>query len=365
MTEPTQAPKAPMLLLGAGASRAFGIPTMPEFLSETWRDLDQRSVAAALAVRRSLELHELVDFEEVMFLLEELAAMRREDAIAAPFLPRFTTKDSAVQRVLDFDKVQKEAMTERETLRRLIYDKCNAYDRAKAWEVYPKLIRALQEVTGAERIYVATTNYDRVIESLWGRDDGMHSLKPSFDLQTGFFAPPYGARYLDVKRGYPEKSTEHECVVHLVKVHGSLDWRRYDSGRIEETGAREYPAEAAVLAYPIRRDKSKDPPFSELYEAFDDALARADFIVVIGLSLRDEAIVNRLADALSNGRKLCVIVDPKAELVRNRLPQDVRKVVGLVEKRFVEELSLGTEEEWREVIRAAAARESSSQKTAT
>src|SRR6266516_768806 len=65
-----------------------------------------RMIAAALAVRRSLELHELVDFEEVMFLLEELAAMRREDAIAAPFLPRFTTKDSAVQRVLDFDKVQ-------------------------------------------------------------------------------------------------------------------------------------------------------------------------------------------------------------------------------------------------------------------
>ena len=88
---------APLLILGAGASKTFGVPTMPEFISDSdWRTMDQRTTAAALAVRRSLELSKLVDLEEVMYLLEKLATMEREDPIAAPFLKNFTTKDSSI-----------------------------------------------------------------------------------------------------------------------------------------------------------------------------------------------------------------------------------------------------------------------------
>jgi hypothetical protein len=39
---------------------------MPEFLEDSWRDIDGETVAGSLAVRRSLHLHEVVDLEEAL-----------------------------------------------------------------------------------------------------------------------------------------------------------------------------------------------------------------------------------------------------------------------------------------------------------
>src|SRR6266568_55846 len=95
-----------LFLLGAGASRAFGVPTMPEFLPEArWRKLDE-GVAGALAVRRSLELYNVVDLEEVLFLIERLAQMERDASDAAVFLPRLHAKWNQLSSLgLSFDNV--------------------------------------------------------------------------------------------------------------------------------------------------------------------------------------------------------------------------------------------------------------------
>lgn len=353
----------PMIVLGAGASKAFGVPTMPEFLEDVWREMDGRSTAAAIAVRRSLEVTpDVVDLEEVMYLLDALAGMGREDALAAVFLPRFTAKDSQLQRLFDFEQIRVGASREREEMRRLIYTKCTAYDRSRAWEVYSRVFRSLYSFSGAPRIYVATTNYDRIIEHLWEeRADGLHTQSPAFDLQTGFDRPAYGNPVLDPRRGYGEPRVGTDAAVHLIKLHGSLGWRKYEEGRVEETRAREYPGDFAVLAYPIRQDKSKEPPFSKLYEAFDDALVSADFIVIIGLSLRDEAIVGRLADSLRGGGKRAVIIDPFPEKVRNRLPQEVRRYVRTLKACFGTDVLLNTPEEWERAFILASGKEEGSE----
>ena len=138
-----------------------------------------------------------------------------------------------------------------------------------------------------------------------------------------------------------------------MKVHGSLGWREYEPGRVEETRAREYPGQAAVLAYPLREDKSSHRIFSQLYAAFDRGLAESDFIILIGMSLRDDAIVARLTEALREGRKRVVIVDPEAEKVRSKLPTEVRKYLVTMPGRFGDEIQLGSEDEWDKALKTA------------
>jgi hypothetical protein len=329
---------------------------MREFIDEEgWRRLDEQGTASSLAVRRSLELTEAVDLEEVMYLLDALAEMSREAPVAAPFLPRFTKKHSMLEQLLNFDKAQHEARRAREELRRLIYWKCSNFDRGLAQETYSRLLRSLYEFCQSNVIYIATTNYDRVIEHLWEEhpDDGLHRQAPSFDLQTGFYSPTYGSPVLDIQRSYQPPGQETTAVVRLIKLHGSLGWREYQPGRVEETRAREYPEDYAVLAYPLRTDKSRQAPFDQLYGAFDGALASSNFIIIIGLSLRDEAIVTRLADALRAGRKRALIIDPEPEVVRNRLPAEVRKYVATRPGRFATEISLASAEEWRQIYEFA------------
>ncbi len=346
---------APLLLLGAGASKAFGVPTMPEFLTEQdWRQMDARNTAGALAVRRSLELTKLVDLEELMYLLEKLASMERGDAIAAPFLGAFTTKNSAIARVFEFDRIRGDAIEEREILRRLIYEKCNGFDRQSAWDVYSRLLSSLRAFSGGRTIWVATTNYDRIVEGLWANPtQGFQSFSPRFELQTGFYPQPYANPILDASRGYPEAGEDADCVVRLVKIHGSLGWREYEPGRVEETRAREYPGQAAVLAYPLREDKSSHRIFSQLYAAFDRGLTESNFIVLVGISLRDEAVVGRLTEALREGRKRALVVDPAAEEVKSKLPPEVRKYVGTLPGLLGQDIRLESEAEWQAAYQRA------------
>lgn len=342
----------PLLLLGAGASAPFGVPTMVDFLESEWGRWDHDFVAASLAIRRSRELHDdQIDLEEVMFLLDKLAAMSLEDPLATFFLKEVQHKYSQLHQLFEFDQIKSEARDVREQLRRVIYEKCVNFEEEKAWGLYRSLITAMYAFTKAERMYVATTNYDRIIESLWEQHpESLHESSPAFELQKGFYFPSYGQPLLDVSRGYLKKGEEADAVIHLIKLHGSLGWREYEQGRVVDTAAREYPEDYAVLAYPIRSDKSQERPFSELFTAFDDALAKANLIVIVGLSLRDDAIVGRVADALRTGKKLAAIIDPSPELVRNRLPQSVRQYVAALEGRFASDFLLDSIEAWAELV---------------
>lgn len=345
----------PLLLLGAGASQPFGIPTMNAFLEDSWRDIDDETIAGCLAVRRSLDVttSAVVDLEEVMYLLEDLASMEREDALAAPFLERYQHKYSSVRSALPgFTELRRQAQDVREDLRREIYDTCTDYDRDAARQQYEPLFGSLYSFCGQERIYVATTNYDRIIEDLWqGSAEGPHVGDPVLALQTGFHDPTYGNPELDVDRGYPKLADQEDCAIHLIKLHGSLGWREYEVGRVQDTAALEYAAGNTVLAYPIRSDKSDTPPFDDLFEEFDRALADSNFIMIIGNSLRDEAIVSRLTEALRPGEKIAVVIDPNPSSVRNQLPSGVRKYVIPKEEHFGPEgLSPSSEQEWGELV---------------
>lgn len=85
-TPQTREDVRPLLLLGAGASAPFGIPTMEGFLKDSWKEIDEASMAGSIACRRSLELFEKIDLEEVMYVLEGIlrTQARRSPRLAVP-----------------------------------------------------------------------------------------------------------------------------------------------------------------------------------------------------------------------------------------------------------------------------------------
>lgn len=342
----------PLLLLGAGASKEFGVPVMDSFLGEL-QDEIEKTVAGGFAVRRSMAVAEAVDLEEVMYLLETLASMEREDPAAVPFLKTVQTKYRKNLRGLPgISAVKKQANRTLERLREHIFETCVKYDRNAARAVYEPLLESLYSLCQPERIYIATTNYDRIIEDMWERgEDGPHEGDPVLDLQTGFHRPSYGTPQLDTDRGYTQLGEDEDCAIHLVKLHGSIGWRQYDPGTVEDTRAREYAEGDTVLAYPVRLDKSNTPPFADLFDEFDKALVDSNFIMIVGSSLRDVGIVKRLAEALRAGEKVAVVIDPEPETVRNKLPSSVRKYVIPREEYFgPNDFSPSSEDDWRDLI---------------
>lgn len=281
--------------------------------------------------------------------------MERESPLAVPFLEHVQAHVQPLQSLPEFDEIRAEARDARETLRLTIFQTCEAYDRSLAGQVYPALLRSLYSLCKASRIYIATTNYDRVLERLWQDPTlELHTGSPALELQDGFHQPEYGNRILDVDRGYPDPGETSDSVVHLIKLHGSIAWREYETGRVVDTGAIEYAGENAVLAYPVHADKSHERPFSDLFRAFDKALAASNFILLIGISLRDVGIVERLAEALRPGKKMAVIVDREPEPVRNQFPSEVRKYVVPMTREFGrEDFAPQSADEWERFISEA------------
>jgi len=346
----------PLILLGAGASKPFGIPTMPEFLdagndpeySEKWRDLlNGRGLPAGVAVRRSLHFirqeyeEDFVDLEEVMFLLDQFAEMNKRDPLASFFLDD-VKKETHIKVRDDFNSIKQQAKNIREELRNIICRECSEFNQEKVKKIYSKFFPSLLKCIDSNTIYIATTNYDRIIEYPW--EHGINDVD-KIKLKDGFRGNR--VRTLDTNT-YANTDEVSKSVVELIKLHGSVGWRRRQNNNgvevVDNPAAPEYQGNQNILAYPVRSDKSDEPPFNKLFSVFDDALENANLMIIIGLSLRDDAIKRRVNKFLMKKEhpgleNQAIIIDPDPEPVLNELDENIKDRVEVIEKEFISEIS--------------------------
>ena len=162
-----------------------------------------------------------------------------------------------------------------------------------------------------DRLHIFTTNYDRLVErgadiaGLRIVDRFVGSLEPEFRssrLQVDLHYMPPGVR------GEPRHL---EGVVHLTKLHGSLDWR-YERPRLWRSavpfgaapghpGIPEKPRET-VMIYP---NAAKDVetaayPYADLFRDFSAALCRPNSVLVCyGYGFGDDHLNRILSDMLT------------------------------------------------------------------
>lgn len=192
------------------------------------------------------------------------------------------------------------------------FDKRAAADDPTAREALVSFLMSFaSRASSRERLHVFTTNYDRLIEraaDLAGLrivDRFVGALEPEFRssrLQVDLHYMPPGVR------GEPRHL---EGVIHLTKLHGSLDWR-YDRPRLWRCalpfGADvKHPAvppspRESVMIYP---NAAKDVetaayPYADLFRDFSAALCRPNSVLVTyGYGFGDDHVNRVIADMLT------------------------------------------------------------------
>lgn len=199
-----------------------------------------------------------------------------------------------------------------------------------------------------ERLNIFTTNYDRVVEracDLAGvriLDRFVGAIEPEFRssrLQLDMHYTPPGVR------GEPRHL---EGVVHLIKLHGSLDWR-YERPRVWRTalpfGADPaHPAvpekpSASVMIYPnaVKDIETAAYPYADLFRDYSASICRPNSVLVTyGYSFGDDHVNRIIADMLTIPSTHLVIIawsdkphDKIANLVsRVGRPQQLTLLVG-------------------------------------
>lgn len=146
-----------------------------------------------------------------------------------------------------------------------------------------------------------STNYDLVIEAailasnsplLTGRNQG---------IVTDLDLPLWGDDPAKAKAGL------------FTKLHGSVDWRREEDGRIY-AGNKNWSGDHArqAIIYPAYKGEPNESPFREFQEHLKRAVREATEILVIGFAFRDGAI-NR-AFEFRNPHARIAVIDPAPKI---------------------------------------------------
>ena len=184
-------------------------------------------------------------------------------------------------------------------------------------------------------VSIFTTNYDRVIESLWWSTSPRDVFSRNVRLARGFVQRLDNRPSLVFDSAdYQKPSDSTEAIVRLFKLHGSLNWRQQGT-QIIETDADEYSNRSA-LVYPLRKTKAfLEEPFKRLFQFWEQEIEAASDCVVIGASLRDPHIVSPIVQACKQNPQLKLwIVVQKPEAVLINLPPEIHSRFAMIHAYF-------------------------------
>ena len=315
------------LFLGAGASRAFDYPTTREFvdnLREVLAEREKRVLDSFLKtpdvsdVEHVLQIIDrVIDFDSVPYINKlfrgkavfsiniEGNVFRWHDFVET--CKRIKEKIiSELHRQYEFDENKLEKIIE-------CYD--GLFD--SIYFSVPKSIRAKELKT----THVFTTNYDSVIE--------YYCAKKQIDFTCGFELERFTRRQF----WNPELFNDVDGLK-LYKLHGSLDWRETNDGKIERLSTEEQVSGATkkykrnILIYPAQKEYVSEQPFIALMNYFERVLNAHDVCLVIGFSFRDPYINRVFIDFLraNPNRKLIVVSPTASKNVEENLLQGDKKL---------------------------------------
>jgi hypothetical protein len=327
-----------VFFFGAGASAAFGIPTMQEMVQQFEKTLqrDEKTKERELyqTIRGFLEttLGRPVDLEAVFTIVDSIInwsvdrigiaslyhAMRASARDAIPVLRPPTEETVDVARALEMD------------FEKFVQDACQIPDGQSATidAVYRAFFdnigtglgggQVIQGQSGRQHILagpIFTTNYDAVLEHYW-----LDKVKAP--LNTGFAYDSVAGMLVSG----PDSLRQND--LRLFKLHGSITWYLDDSGRLTEqrvapekmrtvTGR---PFLGQVMLYPIEVKDLFVEPYQTMYLMLNRELQAARNWIVVGYSfgdriIRDIFIQNSRADKQTN----LFLVHPHASKIAQRL----------------------------------------------
>ena len=255
--------KTPVIILGSGASAAYGIPGMPQLKKHLLGIACPTSAKAEDATKWT-------DFQA------KLNTTDLETALDEVRLPEHLTAlvvESTWDHLTPFDhKVFENAIVDHKLF------------------ALTKLFLHLFNSTRSE-VHVVTPNYDRVAE--YAADAG------KLAHYTGFHYGHIRARAVD---GRPRISVGNASArtVNIWKVHGSLDWFRDSDGIVVGLpllNARPTNVHPAIVTPGIEKYRlTHDEPFHSIKSEADKALQGADSYLCVGYGFNDTHLQTTLVE---------------------------------------------------------------------
>lgn len=249
--------KVPVLILGSGASAAYGIPGMPGLRDHLLSTSFPECVSSEDQSAWEKFLVSLLDFD----LEKTLTECRLSDSIT----------QYIVENTWDFLAPHDIRVFE---------------DMLRNRDIFPlsKLYRHLFQSTRSD-IHVVTPNYDRIAE--YAADAG------GLSHYTGF---SYGHLRFRSSELTPLKSSAR--VVKIWKVHGSFDWFKDNDGIVMALpvfGSRPSGIKPVIVTPGIEKYRlTHDEPFLSIKQGADLALQSAGSYLCIGYGFNDEHLQTKL-----------------------------------------------------------------------
>jgi hypothetical protein len=317
--------KQPLVLfLGAGASQPLGLKTTPEF----WEWLHFNSgfdfnllSAIADCIHPSEELGGKPDIEAILDILEKINEGRQlEEKISKSSSFKYSKRPPVVETKPEVSEAKLAQIFKgppiwleiSERIKDLVVSHYSQVDEEEPFEIHNILLGLANE----RLLPVFTTNYDLAIEKAYELVGGNR-----FNLVDGFSR---GKKVIPQwsRSAYEDyEPTERDVI--FFKLHGSVDWVRTPTGRIQrvESRQRDPGGMKTEIVYPSRLKREiHEEPYRTNYDYLLACLLYAKVCAVIGFSFRDQEIVDEFRQAMEINPFLeLMIIDPNAAAINSHL----------------------------------------------
>lgn len=220
-----------------------------------------------------------------------------------------------------------------ERAKKIILERTNFADKihdATDWISHDKFIRAVARRSAQQqRLKIFTTNYDLAFEQ--SASNVGFVVIDGFEFTNPSFFNPMWFNYDVVNRRHSRNSEGAYIpnVLHLYKMHGSVDWRRVN-GRVQKLGVESQKGEP-VFIYPSssKYQTSYDSPYLDMMTSFLEMLKQPRTAVLcLGFGFNDKHINNALTMALRTNPEFMLMVATKEPFNENgSFNHEIRKLL--------------------------------------
>jgi len=327
-----------IIFLGAGASKTFGILTMPEMVKEFGQRLEYQEKDLFNRIMNKLKNYRNFDIEALITLLERVENIDRFiEELNNPSLHYFLDNLAySWQNTIEYIKGQasqdkKAAENLLENLKEFIRDICAQEIEEEKFSIFDLFFGTMLEKEGIDfkvklqtkgekgAYYdIFTTNYDMVMERYCRSRDLLYENGEMRD------------RTVDISsRNMELYGRARECFK-IFKLHGSINWGEVKKGKIM---ARDTPVKHGertiygerftkeMVIYPAREFYTFREPFYDMFNHLRNRLVTSDRCYIVGYSFRDLDLRGIFLDAVEKNDKLkFCFIDPNVdEIVNERL----------------------------------------------
>lgn len=295
-----------VVLAGSGTSLTFnknGQPKVAPSMTDLWLS------CRALDIPRFEEVLKAVKYADVAGAWPD--GTQKQDielllSLCDSYLPLKNLSSTRQRKVSDFLSAAKQNIIKETSFVNQV--------PLESWTAHNRFINVLGKRSPKQkRLKVFTTNYDLAFE-VAASNTGMIVIDGFEFSQPQRFNPAWFHYDIVNRTQASEKGGAYlPNIIHLYKVHGSIDWVRTTAGVYKQTGANKTSGEP-VFIYPssTKYQSSYDSPYLDMMAAFLETVQKPKTaLLCIGFGFNDKHLNNAITMALRTNSEIMVMAATK------------------------------------------------------